>query len=65
MLGNIVPASSYKETLSVYIDKAIKILKKKAAKAVSIILVTYCSPEHSVAINSSIVRLVFLKHIIR
>lgn len=55
MLGDIVPASSYEETLSVCIDKAIEILKKKVAKAVSIILVTYCSPEHSVAINSNIV----------
>ena len=55
MLGDISPASYYEESLSVCIDKAIEILKKKAVKAVSIILVTYCSPEHLVAINSSIV----------
>ena len=55
MLGDIAPTSSYEEALSVCIDKAIEILKEKAAQAASIDLVTYFSPKHLVAINSSIV----------
>ena len=44
MLGDIAPTSSYEEALSVCIDKAIEILKEKAAQAASITLVTYFSP---------------------
>lgn len=55
MLGDIASTSSYEEALSICIDKAIEILKEKAAQAASIALVTYFSPKHLVVINSSIV----------